>query len=401
MLSNPRDARTVRRPAPAPVDDLLVPRHVDEPVVMRLAEGDPEPHPTGGPKILAVFVGRSDSYHEGRLPVAGRYERDGDVLRFTPAFGFVAGHHYVVRTRHTGARHRLTEFHVPAGAVSADALVTGVYPSGSVLPENVLRFYVHFSVPMAPHLASEFVKLHDAAGVADAAAFMRFKQELWSEDRTRLTVLLDPGRIKRSVATNLDLGPALLEGKRYELTVGGGWPSADGTSRLPPFSKSFSVAAPLREQPDVGLWRWRSPRPGTRESLEITFDRPFDRHSLSEALHVVARDGRTIDGTPRIGEDESSWHFTPDDPWTAGDLRVTVNDALEDIAGNSFRDLLDRDMNAAHRGRALKAMARIRPSAVSWVTLPFAAWAVVRARLPYDFERCRPSATAQEPRCVP
>lgn len=353
MLANSRDTRRARGLAPAPNDnDPLVPRHTDEPVVMRLAEGDAEHHSTHGPETLAVFVGRRDSHREGRLPVAGRYERGADILRFTPAFGFVAGHDYVVRTRHKGAPHRLTEFRIPSGAGTADAYVTGVYPSGTVVPENVLRFYVHFSVPMAPHHASDLVKLRDDAGVEDAAAFMRFKQELWSEDRTRLTVLMDPGRIKRSVATNLDLGPALLEGRRYALTVDGGWPSADGSSRLPPYSKSFSVAAPLREQPDVRRWTWSTPRPGTRESLEITFDRRFDRHLLSEALHVVTRDGRTIEGTPRIGADESSWHFTPSDPWIAGNLRVTVNEALEDVAGNNFRDLLDRDLNAAHRGRS-------------------------------------------------
>ena len=117
--------------------------------------------------------------------------------------------------------------------------MTDVYPSGDLLPENVLRFYVHFSEPMTPHLASDFVTLRDASGVADRAAFMKFKQELWNADRTRLTVLIDPGRIKRSVATNLDLGPALLEGERYSLTVDEGWPSADGSSVLPSFLETL------------------------------------------------------------------------------------------------------------------------------------------------------------------
>ena len=36
---------------------------------------------------------------------------------------------------------------------------------------------------------------------------MRLKQELWNEDLVRLTVLIDLGRIKRNVATNVELGP--------------------------------------------------------------------------------------------------------------------------------------------------------------------------------------------------
>lgn len=324
--------------------DLLLPRRVDDPVVLRLAPGEADHHPTGGCQRLAVFVGSADSYHEQRLPVAGRDERDGQFLRFTPAFGFVAGQEYVVRTRRSGESHRLTEFRIPREVAAAPALVTGVYPSGDVLPENLLRFYVHFSVPMTPHLASDFVALRHASGRADRAAFMRFKQELWNADRTRLTVLIDPGRIKRSVATNLDLGPALRNGERYALTVDEGWSAADGSSVLQSFSKRFRAGGALRERPNVGRWGLRPPRPGTREALVITFDRPFDRHLLDDALHVVVGDGQPVDGTPHPGDYETSWSFTPDEPWTTGDVRIVVDDTLEDVAGNNFRELLDRDV---------------------------------------------------------
>jgi hypothetical protein len=324
--------------------DLRLPRRVDDPVVLRLAPGEADHHPTGGCQRLAVFVGSADSYHEQRLPVAGRDERDGQFLRFTPAFGFVAGQEYVVRTRRSGESHRLTEFRIPREVAAAPALVTGVYPSGGVLPENVLRFYVHFSVPMTPHRASDFVTLRHASGRADRAAFMRFKQELWNADRTRLTVLIDPGRIKRSVATNLDLGPALRNGERYALTVDEGWPAADGSSVLQSFSKHFRVVAALRERPNVERWRCRPPRPGTREALGIVFDRPFDRHLLDDAIRILVGDGQPVDGTPHPGDDEKSWSFTPDEPWTTGDVRIVVDDDLEDVAGNNFGGLLDRDV---------------------------------------------------------
>lgn len=48
---------------------------------------------------------------------------------------------------------------------------------------------------------------------------MRLKKELWNEDRARLTVLIDPGRIKRNVATNEALGRALLASRDYMLFV--------------------------------------------------------------------------------------------------------------------------------------------------------------------------------------
>lgn len=365
ILPSSRVATGLSGPAQLRDNDLLVPKRIDEPLALRLVEGDADHCLTEGGGDLAVFVGRSDSYCEGRLPLAGRYERDGDLLRFRPTFGFAAGQAYTVRTRRTGEPHRLTEFNIPSGTAAAGALVTEVFPSGRVLPENTLRFYVHFSVPMAPHLASDLVKLRDAFGVADDAAFMKFKQELWNENRTRLTVLMDPGRIKRSVQTKLDRGPALLEGNRYALTVNEGWPSADGSSVLPSYSKKFSVTAALRERPDIGLWNWRSPRSGTCEALKITFDRPFDRHLLSEALHIVSNDGRTIEGTAHVGDDESSWSFIPNEAWAAGGLRVTVNGSLEDVAGNNFRELLDRDVNDASVRHALTATVRIHSEPVA------------------------------------
>ena len=348
MGTNPGNMPSVDSPLLAVGDpDLVLPRRSDEPVVLRIGPDRASHHPTGSTQHLSVFVGSADSYHEDRLPVAGRDEHRGDSVRFTPAFGFTAGQEYVVRTRRSDEPDRLTDFQIQREAAAAPALVTDVYPSGDVLPENVLRFYVHFSVPMAPHLASDFVTLRDASGRADLAAFMKFKQELWNADRTRLTVLIDPGRIKRNVATNLDLGQALLEGKRYALTIDGGWPSADGSSVLPPFSKEFRVVGALRERPDVGRWTWQPPRPGTREPLVIAFDRPFDRHLLADAIHVLASDGLRVGGTPRVGPDETSWSFIPKEPWPAGWVRVTVENSLEDVAGNNLLELLDRNVGTA------------------------------------------------------
>lgn len=248
--------------------------------------------------------------------------------------------------RGDGRSDRLTEFRVPAppSAAPPPAQVTAVYPSGDALPENVLRFYLHFSVPMAPHRSGEFINLRDATGGVDPAAFMRFKQELWDVDRRRLTILVDPGRIKRGVATNLDRGPALLEGGRYALTVGEGWPSADGSSVLPAFCKPFRVTAALRSRPTMERWTRSSPRPGSRDPLVITFDRPFDRHLLRDAIRVVPHDGVAIAGEPRVGRAESSWSFVPDEPWGGRAVRIVVDDALEDVAGNTARELLDRDL---------------------------------------------------------
>lgn len=291
-------------------------------------------------EILQVFVGNADECCDDTTPVAGRYAFEGNILSFTPAFGFSAAQDYIVLIRSAQGDERIP-FRLASDVDIVPAAVTEVYPSGDVMPENTLRFYIHFSVPMRPHVAFDYIRLSDASGNVDEAAFMQFSQELWNEDRTRLTVLIDPGRIKREVATNLELGPALLAGQRYTLSVEGGWPSADGASVLPVFERSFLVSGALRTRPDVSLWTVNAPCAGTRDPLTVSFDRPFDRHLLAHALRLETGDALGIDGTIQIEDMERTWSFTPQQPWPLGDLRLVGNPILEDVAGNNFRDLLD------------------------------------------------------------
>lgn len=363
MLVNPREQAAGGGPARATGDhDLVLPLRADGSIVWRLANGEERRHVVDWTERLAVFVGRGESPEGRHLPVAGRYERRGEFLHFTPAFGFAVGQDYAVRTRRSGGPSVFTNLRLPREGPIPTAAVTDVYPSSDVLPENVLRFYVHFSVPMTPHMASDFVHLRDIAGVADRAAFMRFKQELWNEDRTRLTILIDPGRIKRGVATNLDLGPALVEGGHYLLAVDAGWPSADGSSVLPSFAKSFRVAEALRERPDVAQWTWRPPRAGTLDAFRIDFDRPFDRHLLSDALRVVGGDGQDIVGASQVGNHETSWSFIPDEPWADDTPRFVADDVLEDIAGNNLRELLDREISFDGEGGVGELQAGVSPA---------------------------------------
>ena len=92
------------------------------------------------------------------------------------------------------------------------------------------------------------------------------------------------------------------------------------------------------------LDRKSSPRPGTRDALVVAFDRPFDRHGLERAIRVLSHDGDVVAGVSRIGRAESSWSFVPDDAWGPGAIRTVVDDALEDVAGNTAPELLDRDL---------------------------------------------------------
>ncbi len=273
------------------------------------------------------------------------------AIVFTPAFGFDPGQDYVARIGTEETKTRIP-FQIAPDQEPVLAAVTAIFPSGDRLPENTLRFYIHFSVPMQPHVAFDHIALRDASGVVDDAAFMRFKQELWNENRTRLTVLIDPGRIKRNVATNVERGPALLAGQEYTLLVDAGWPSADGMSHLPAFTKNFTVTAPLRNRPDIGQWEISTPCFGTKDPLRIVFDRPFDRHLLGRTIQVISQDRDAIAGPVELAPGEQQWTFFPDEQWQTGGAMVLVSADLEDVAANNFRDTLDHVQSDQAHGLA-------------------------------------------------
>ncbi|MEN0086934.1 MAG: hypothetical protein AAF737_00690 [Pseudomonadota bacterium] len=326
---------------------LVLPAAAGDPVELLLQslplEGSEARH-------LRVFVGSPDMCCEGKTPIAGTYAIDGRTLTFDPAFDFIAGQTYTVQSHEQTIN--LSSFTIAlAGDASASGVVA-IYPSGAEIPENTLRFYIEFSSPMMPHRAGDFIKLVNSEGVEDAAAFMLFTQELWNEDRTRLTLLMDPGRIKRGVAQNVALGPALLEGERYSIVVEGGWPRARGELSAPGFEKTFTVSSALRTLPDTDSWKVQPPTVATKEPVIITFDRPFDRQLAQNAIMVRDAQGQPILGTTSVESHETSWRFEPEEPWAARTIHVVVDPHLEDVAGNNFIDLLDHALGTDQQAAA-------------------------------------------------
>lgn len=329
--------------AVAQQSDLVVPDEPGGHVALTLPNDTVAIEPA---TALQVFTGARDRCCDGRAPVAGRYEVEGRVISFEPSFEFVTGQTYTiaVQTDASNVAPALTEFILSQPGGLANPEVLAIYPSGDLIPENTLRFYIHFSTPMQPHRSTEFIRLVDAAGVADTEAFMTFSQELWSEDRRRLTLLMDPGRIKRGVAQNLELGPALLEGNSYSLVVEAGWPSATTGEPVARFAQPFTASAALRLRPELEQWQFDAPRQMSMDPLVIYFDRPYDRELARRAISVLDADGAFIPGTVALENHQRTWRYEPDAPWTGAHVQIVVDAELEDVAGNNFRELLDHSL---------------------------------------------------------
>src|SRR5262249_32882832 len=161
-------------------------------------------------------------------PVLGSYRiAEGDVI-FQPRFPLRPGVRY--RAIFRAVQPELTAtFEIPAVRSAPSTRVEQVYPTTDVLPGNQLKFYVLFSAPIQRAEAWRRIHLYDAAGTLVELPFLELQQEPWDPDYKRLTVLFDPGRIKRGLLPLQETGPAIEEGKHYSLVIDSAWTDAAGS----------------------------------------------------------------------------------------------------------------------------------------------------------------------------
>jgi hypothetical protein len=213
--------------------------------------------------------------------------------------------------------------------------VAAIYPSGEVLPENLLRMYITFSAPMSAATGIGHLELLDPDDVPVEGAFLPLEYEFWSPDHTRFTVFFDPGRVKRGILPNRQSGRALVRGGRYTLVVKTTWRDANGLPLKEEFRKTFTAGPADMEPLDTARWHIQSPETGSRAPLSVRFPEAMDHGLLNRALGV-RRSGESIEGDVRVDEGETRWTFTPRDPWSPGRYELLALSILEDRAGNQI-----------------------------------------------------------------
>ena len=294
----------------------------------------------------------------GQFPaMAGRLVRDGDDVCFVPRFPFVDGTSYAVTV--SGATVAILTRPRPEQPAVTEVLA--IYPTAAEVPRNLLRFYIWFSAPMSEGYAAQHVCLLEAAGDDPLAGALLPGSELWSGDRRRLTVLLDPARIKRGLAAHRQVGYPLHRGEPFRLVVDAGFRDAVGRPLRGTAERRYAVGPDERRRVDPGAWAVAAPPAGTREPLAVTFDRPLDHGLLGRCLHVTGPDGQPVAGLPEPGPEERSWRLTPGRPWAPGRHQLVVDPVLEDLAGNSVSRVFDRDLARAQDDPRLA-----RPAAVTF-----------------------------------
>lgn len=280
--------------------------------------------------------------------MTGKWSVVGQRLSFEPQFPLSRGVRYRAEFRAPGVPEVVSFFELPADRSPATTQVARVYPTADTLPENQLKFYVEFSAPMRRGGTYEHIHLRDGQGREVELPFLELDEELWDLTMTRLTLLVDPGRIKRGVKPLEDIGPVFELGKSYVLTIDANCRDAAGRPLRGSFEKKFQIAAADRTPPDPQRWKIVAPPAGTRDPLLVEFDEPMDQALALRLIGVIAEDrgGKVarLAGDSALGSEERRWTFVPQQPWGRGQHLITIQTTIEDLGGNNVGKVFDVDV---------------------------------------------------------
>ncbi len=301
--------------------------------------------PSQWQQLFAVYTEQAD------VAMLGAYRVQADVLRFQPQFPLEPGLTYRAEfrpaqlPRQINAPPLTSTLRLPPRDSTPTTTVTQVYPSSDVVPENLLKFYIHFSAPMQRGNIYDHIQLRDdSTGKLVELPFLEIDEELWDTTLTRLTVFIDPGRIKRGVLPLEEIGPSLQAGQSYTLVIRSAWKDGNGAPLKAAFEKSFRVVAPDRAPPDPKLWQLQPPSADTRAPLIVTFPEPMEHALALRLITVVNAAGQVVAGQPTLTDREQRWSFTPHTTWPRGTYRLVIQTTLEDLAGNNIGKPFEVDL---------------------------------------------------------
>ncbi len=218
-----------------------------------------------------------------------------------------------------------------------------ISPQAKVLPSNTLRFYIHFPSPGEAYFDRDQLWLLNEEEQVVPDPFLVLSQELGSVDGRRLTVLMEPGRIKRGLGANPSHEPALVVGRTYSLVI---------TALGQTVRHSFRVSDPVLEAINETGWRIVSPNVGSLDPAIVHFDRVMDAALCEDEIRILTPFGEVVQTRVSLAPDGSAIHLIPSYPWIAGEHSLVVSDRFEDVCGNRLGEALDHDLSAAGRPRA-------------------------------------------------
>ena len=274
--------------------------------------------------------------------VLGTFTEKKGRLTFNPVIPFTSGESYEIRKDSIV----MTEFTIPVLENHISPTVEHIYPTSSILPENLLKMYFVFSEPMQEvGNILDYITIINKTKDLEEEVFLNLESELWNKEHTILTLWLDPGRIKTDLIPNKEKGLPILDGNRYALTISKELKSAKGIPIATDYIKNFKVTKRDKQKPSLTDWKLTVPAKNTTTALSISLDEALDAILLKETILMYYKD-KKIEGDFSLSDNETLIHFKPKDQWQSGQYQIIVSSILEDLAGNNLNRLFDSDVDA-------------------------------------------------------
>lgn len=270
-----------------------------------------------------------------------------DSLVLTPSYSLAPGENYEARLSVDGKVLERKKYQMPLAPGPPPSVVRILPDRELTVPANLLKFQIEFDQPMREGIEIfDQIELMDAESGTPVVSPWR-RQEMWSPDAKRFTLLIHPGRIKQGVNLRDEMGPVLRPGRDYRLQIGAGVRSLAGKTLGAAMTHAFRTGPELRQPVDPAAWELRLPEtPGS--PLQILTGRPLDPFIAARHLWVVeindAGGESPVEITMLAAKNQSEFAITPAHGWKTGRYRLRSDEFLEDLAGNTPKRVFDKDL---------------------------------------------------------
>jgi len=272
--------------------------------------------------------------------IIGKTVVENNTFSFIPVIPFGWNQQYTILYDNI-----LTYYTLPIPENYNHLSVEKIYPTNTAVPSNLLKWYIKFSKPINTASVYSHIKLLKNSGELVERAILPLENALISEDGTLLTIWIEPGRQKRNLIPNQQLGPVFNSNESYQLVISKTIKDRNGISMQDTVSHTFSITEADRIQPNIHNWILQIPNQNSVSNLVITSNESLDYGSTLNNITVFDDQNKIIRGVWSLSDAETNFSFTPNESWKKGNYQIVFNDVIEDLAGNSLHRLFDTDID--------------------------------------------------------
>lgn len=272
-------------------------------------------------------------------PILGKTIFQKDSLHFTPVVPLGWDRTYTLVYNHT-----ITYFEIPIPKNYDRLFVEKVYPTSSKIPSNILKWYIKFSNPINRNNIYDYFHFINSKGDTLSRAILPLENILINEDKTLVTLWIEPGRQKRKLIPNQLLGSVFTSGESYRIVISKSIKDSNGISMQKDYIKDFLIENADRSQPKISEWNVKIPEKESFAPLFIQCNESLDYGSVINNISISHKE-QVIKGTWRLLNNEKTIKFIPKNKWQLGGYRINLNQIIEDLAGNNLSRLFDNEIH--------------------------------------------------------